>query len=60
MLVTAPNRTDFCAVMAGNIEGDVSEIWKPAVEVFCKNRPNWLPDMDIPRHDTMPPRSNEA
>jgi hypothetical protein len=53
MLITVPSHTDICCVVAGAFEGDVSEIWKPTLEVYCKDRSKWLPDVGIPRHDTL-------
>lgn len=44
----------MCAVPAGVVEGDVSESWKPEIEVFCMRRARWLPDTRIARHETVP------
>lgn len=35
------------AILVGTIDGDVSELWKPQLEVYCKDRPKWLPDLGV-------------
>ncbi|KAI0337032.1 hypothetical protein BDW22DRAFT_1340609 [Trametopsis cervina] len=45
LIVFQPARPVITVVTSGTIVGDVSEKWKPMMEVFCKNRAKWLPDM---------------
>lgn len=51
---TLPNGSQIYAVPAGTIDGDVSESWKPQMELFCRSRASWLPDTGLVRNDTVP------
>lgn len=54
ILATIPGRTDICGITAGTFDGEVSDAWKPQLEVMCKDRPKWLPDTGLKQFETTP------
>ncbi|KAI0699843.1 Mss4-like protein [Cytidiella melzeri] len=54
LIITSTQRADLAAVPVGVVDGDISDIWAPKVEVFCKDRSKWLPDLGCRRSETMP------
>ena len=54
VMATIPGRTDICGITAGTLDGDVSDTWKPQLEVMCKDRPKWLPDIGLKQFETTP------
>ncbi|KAI0699841.1 DUF636 domain protein [Cytidiella melzeri] len=45
LIITSSQRPELAAVPTGGVDDDVSEMWAPKVEVFCRSRPKWLPDL---------------
>ncbi|KAI0337033.1 hypothetical protein BDW22DRAFT_1364580 [Trametopsis cervina] len=45
LIIIQPARPALIVINSGGVIGDVSEMWKPTMEVFCKNKAKWLPDM---------------
>ena len=41
-------------VTAGTIEGDICEEYKPQVELYCRGRAKWLPDLEMKQFETIP------
>ncbi|KAI0092516.1 Mss4-like protein [Irpex rosettiformis] len=54
IIATILGRTDICGITVGTVDGDVSETWKPQLEVMCKDRPVWLPDTGLKQYETTP------
>ncbi|KAI0092514.1 Mss4-like protein [Irpex rosettiformis] len=51
LTVVPTYHADSVGVMVGSVDGDVSEVWKPKSEVYCKDRPKWLPDLEVKQYD---------
>ncbi|KAI0699844.1 Mss4-like protein, partial [Cytidiella melzeri] len=54
LMVTFPKSPEMLGVPLGGLDEDVSKIWKPTEEVFCKGRLKWLPDMGCRCSETVP------
>ncbi|KAI0092513.1 Mss4-like protein [Irpex rosettiformis] len=48
------SRHELTGVTAGTIEGDICEVYKPQIEVYCKDRPKWLPELGMKQFDITP------
>ena len=54
LTVVLPHRENITGIVAGSANGDISEVWKPQTEVYCKDRPKWLPDLGVAQYNVMP------
>jgi hypothetical protein len=45
LLVSSLSTPNVLGVLAGGVDTNVAEIWKPQVEMWCRNKPMWLPDI---------------
>ena len=45
LVIAKAHNPDIFFVPCGVVDGDVSDVWKPTMEVFCKDRPKWMPDV---------------
>ena len=48
------SRDGMTGVTAGTIEGDICEEYKPQVELYCRGRAKWLPDLEMKQFETIP------
>ena len=54
LTLVVPHRRNMTGIMVGSVNEDVSEEWKPQLEIYCKARPKWLPDCEVIQHNTSP------
>ncbi|KAI0737141.1 Mss4-like protein [Irpex lacteus] len=54
LAVGITHNDDRVGILAGTVDDDVSGLWKPEFEVYCKDRPKWLPDLGIKQYTASP------